>query len=577
LSSTTSTDVMMPQLSGDELVRRVREHPELDATAILVLTARSDDDLRARLLAGGAQEYLAKPFSIAELLIRARSLIALKRGSELVRRLIECAPDGMVIVDQHGKILMINAQTETLFGYQRSELLGRPVELLVPERFRGRHPGHRGAYFDSPKVRPMGSSLDLCGVRKDGSEFPVEISLSPMKMNGGLIVTAAIRDVSERKRAEARTREAEQLRDRLIAMLEATPDFVGFANAKTAEVLYVNQAGRKMCGASDDDVKAMRIWDFHPEWANRKLTDELLPIAIEKGFWSGELSFLHRDGHEIPMLMMLMAHRGADREIEIISTISRDIRERKQAEEAERRLAGEQAARALAEEAVRVRDDFVAIAGHELKTPLSALLMQVQLLQRTASPVGEPIAKIARSGKRLERLISQLLDVSRISAGRLRLEPEPCRLAELVRGVVDHFADASAQAHCPVAIDVDERIEGEWDRLRIEAVITNLLSNAIKYGKGKPIEVDLRAVDGDAVLRVVDHGIGIDREHQTRIFQRFERAVATREYGGLGLGLWITRQIVEASGGSIEVESTPEAGSIFTVRLPLHPAEHSHA
>lgn len=223
--------------------------------------------------------------------------------------------------------------------------------------------------------------------------------------------------------------------------------------------------------------------------------------------------------------------------------------------------------------AVRVRDEFLAVAGHELRTPLAAMLMQVESLQRALArnpdvPVADRLAKVANSGRRLERLVDQLLDVTRITAGRLRLEREVVDLAELVRDVVARFADTSAKVRSPIAVTGDTGVRGCWDRTRIDQVVTNLIGNALKYGRGRPVEVDLR-VDRDAILRVIDHGIGIGEDIQERIFQKFERAVATREFGGFGLGLWITRQIVEASGGKIDVRSDRDRGAVFTVRLPL--------
>jgi signal transduction histidine kinase/integral membrane sensor domain MASE1 len=226
--------------------------------------------------------------------------------------------------------------------------------------------------------------------------------------------------------------------------------------------------------------------------------------------------------------------------------------------------------------AVDVRDDFLAIAGHELKTPLAALLMQIQSLQRavrkdSSIAIADRLEKAARSGLRIERLTNQLLDVSKIAGGKLRLEPEELDLGDVLREVTARFADASAAAHSPVSIHGDVHLNGYWDRLRIDEVISNILSNAMKYGQGKPVEIDLHAEDGEAILRVADHGIGIDEAHQKRMFQKFERAVSVREYGGFGLGLWITRQIVEQCGGSVQVESAPGHGSVFTVRLPREP------
>lgn len=223
--------------------------------------------------------------------------------------------------------------------------------------------------------------------------------------------------------------------------------------------------------------------------------------------------------------------------------------------------------------AVRVRDDFLAIAGHELKTPLAAMLMHLQTLDRAAqkesSKLADRLGKANRSAERLDRLVNQLLDVSRVTAGRLHLETEPLNLVEVVKEVVSRYTEAHPSMTGRISLHCDDRIEGQWDRLRVDQVVNNLVANALKYGLGKPIDIDLHANEGVAVLRVTDRGIGIPPEHRERIFQRFERAVETRDFGGLGLGLWISGQIVEASGGKIEVDSTPGEGSTFTVRLPL--------
>jgi PAS domain S-box-containing protein len=229
-----------------------------------------------------------------------------------------------------------------------------------------------------------------------------------------------------------------------------------------------------------------------------------------------------------------------------------------------------------ATDAVRVRDDFLSVAGHELKTPLAALLLQVgglvRLLRR--DPAQDPVKlierleKAAASGTRLEKLIDELLDISRITSGRLRLEPEELDLAEVVRELAFRFGDECVRAGCRLEVEADEPVRGRWDRVRIEQVINNLLSNALKYGAGKPVLISAARVQDRAVLTVADRGIGIDPAHQSRIFERFERAVSERHYGGLGLGLWIARQIIEAHGGNISVHSVRGDGATFVVELP---------
>ncbi len=228
-----------------------------------------------------------------------------------------------------------------------------------------------------------------------------------------------------------------------------------------------------------------------------------------------------------------------------------------------------------ATEAVRLRDDFLSVAGHELKTPLSAMRLQLGLLGRSMRALsGTPglaarVEKVERSSERLGVLIDELLDAGRITAGRLVLEREEVDLAALVREAVGRMSESFERAGCEVLLSADTPVSGRWDRVRLEQVVGNLLSNAAKYGRGQPVEVRVELVD-DAMARLVvkDGGIGIDAEDQGRIFERFERAVSGNQFNGLGLGLWITRQIVESHGGRILVHSTPGVGSTFSVELP---------
>ena len=183
--------------------------------------------------------------------------------------------------------------------------------------------------------------------------------------------------------------------------------------------------------------------------------------------------------------------------------------------------------------------------------------------------VGERLKKAHDNGGRLEKLIAELLDVSRITANRMQLELESLDLAELVRNVAAGLSEHASKVESDLRVHADDALVGRWDRFRLEQVVSNLLTNALKYGRGKPVDVRLHRKGKDAVLEVRDYGIGIEDRHHRRIFERFERAVSERHYGGLGLGLWISRQIVDASGGVIDVASTPGEGSCFTVRLPI--------
>jgi signal transduction histidine kinase len=229
------------------------------------------------------------------------------------------------------------------------------------------------------------------------------------------------------------------------------------------------------------------------------------------------------------------------------------------------------------EAAVRARDTFLAIASHELRTPLTTLQLQsdglIRALGRSPFDVDKGrmrAEKIQVQAQRLNRLIGDLLDVSRITSGRLILDIGQVDLKALVEDAVARCEEALQRAGCTVRLSEEPiSVVGQWDGHRLDQVLVNLITNAAKYGAGKPIEVRVGALDGRARVVVRDHGIGIDPADQARIFERFERAVSERNFGGLGLGLWISEQIVSAHGGSIRVDSQPGAGSTFTVELPL--------
>jgi PAS domain S-box-containing protein len=228
--------------------------------------------------------------------------------------------------------------------------------------------------------------------------------------------------------------------------------------------------------------------------------------------------------------------------------------------------------------AIRLRDEFLSIAGHELKTPLTALDLQLQSLlaaftRGTAAQQPDRwedrLRKAISQSRRIGRLVHELLDVSRITSGRLVLEPEPLDMAHLVQEIIERHASELARAGSEISLEVEGRTTGAWDASRLDQVVSNVLSNAIKYGAGKSIDVRVKGNERVVTVSIHDRGIGIPPERQDKIFQRFERAVSDRNYGGLGLGLWIVREIVQAHGGKVGFESSPGTGSTFVIELPV--------
>ncbi|APR77833.1 Two-component sensor histidine kinase [Minicystis rosea] len=263
----------------------------------------------------------------------------------------------------------------------------------------------------------------------------------------------------------------------------------------------------------------------------------------------------------------------------------RDVTDRRRAEtERDRLLVQEQAARAAAERAVRARDDFFLVASHELKTPLTSLLLSVQHLIRAgkgASHAGgtteirPALEVVERQGRRLAALIDMLLDVSRLQAARIDLCREEVDLAEVVRTVASDLRADACLSGSEIALALPGSVRGVWDRARVSQAVTCLVVNALKYGAGRPVELTCTDSGGVAVITVRDFGVGIEQANLDRIFERFERASSARHYGGFGLGLFFARRIVEAHGGSLRVESAPCSGSTFTVRLPIAIADQA--
>jgi signal transduction histidine kinase len=240
-----------------------------------------------------------------------------------------------------------------------------------------------------------------------------------------------------------------------------------------------------------------------------------------------------------------------------------------QRQELSRLLASETRARLEAEEATRLRDEFIALASHELRTPLTSLKLMTQM-KDASSTFEPPRGLMDRQLRRLERLIESMLGATRLSSGELTIERRPIELVELARDVVEGFGPDLQRSGSEIVLTAPDPVVGDWDRAAIDQVLTSLVGNAIKFGAGKPIHVVVEADDESAFVVVTDHGIGIEPDALPQIFDRFHRAVSWMQYGGLGLGLHITQQIVALHGGLVKVVSAPNEGTTFTIVLPKH-------
>ncbi len=361
---------------------------------------------------------------------------------------------------------------------------------------------------------------------------------------------------------------------RYRALAEAVPHIVWTADARGA-IDYFNQRWFEYTGLSRSEAAGTWLGAVHPaelegcrrEWEGALASGRGLQIEARLRRGKGEEYRWH--------LCRALPELGVEGQpISWLGTFT-DIEDQKRAE-LEREVLYREAV-----DAVRARDEFLSIASHELRTPLQTLKLQLELLLR--APKKDPLAVLtpeqlktrletaSRQIDRLSRLISELMDISRIAEGRLKLEFEEVEFAALVRDIGERLAEDAARARAPLRVNAGTPVVGRWDRSRLEQIVTNLITNAIKFGAGKPIELKVEESPQGARLIISDQGIGISAEDIERIFSRYEQAISPRAYGGMGLGLYIVRQIVQAHGGTIHVESQPGAGSTFIVELPREP------
>jgi PAS domain S-box-containing protein len=497
-----------------------------------------------------------------------------RRAEQKFRSLLEAAPDAMIIAGADGRIVLVNAQAERMFGYDRDELYGRQVECLIPERLQAGHQGHRDAYMHDPRARGMGANLDLFGRRKDGVEFPVEISLSPLETEEGLLVSSAIRDISERRQAEAAARLASE---RLFSAVES---FHG------SLALYDADGRLILCNSSLRALYSHTV----PGALLGKSYEELVEAGIRSGMFAGvadEEGFKRRllayhtapEGTlDLPLESGRTLRLTSRRTLEggVISTavdITDDVEH-----EAELRKA-----RAEAEAASSAKSEFLSSMSHELRTPMNAILGFAQLLQRDKRAPLSPqqqqkLAYVLQGGEHLLRLIDDVLDLSRIETGRVMVSPEPVVVSDVLSELQQTLKPMAVRAHASLDVNLPSDVEllVVADRTRFTQILLNFGSNAIKYGKpGGSVEVRAEPMGDERVRLVVeDDGIGIPREKQSKIFQPFQRA--GQEAGpieGTGIGLSITRRLAELMDGTVGFQSTEGEGSTFWVELPRYRAK----
>jgi PAS domain S-box-containing protein len=480
------------------------------------------------------------------------------------RGLLEAAPDAMVVVNQSGEIVLLNVQAEKRFGYRRDELLGRKVKSIIPEGFAERLIADGTRTAAEALAQKIGTGIELTGRRKDGSEFPIEIMLSPLESAEGILVTAAIRDITGRKRVENALRDSEE---RFRLMASGVKDYANVMLDSEGLIVSWNEGGERLKGYRAEEIVGQHFSRFYAAEDIRKgLPAMELKQAEETGRFEGEGWRVRKDGSRFLANIVITALRDEKGLLRGFGKITRDITEHRRAEE---RLTK------TMEELTRSNDElgqFAYVASHDLQEPLRMVASYTQLLAqrykgRLDSDADEFIAFAVDGCNRMQGLIQDLLSYSRAGANADPVREISCEeaLEKTLKNLHATIQDSGAM------VTHDSLPNIMMDETQLVQIFQNLIGNAIKYRAAEPPQVHVSATrngSNEWIFSVRDNGMGMEPQYFKRIFILFQRLHGQKEFAGTGIGLAMCKKIVDRLGGRIWVESQPTRGSTFYFALP---------